>query len=79
MRNHRQFVGAFVMAMTFAALLGTATPASAATTTASSSGFSTCAFLQGILYRISNERAADKLASVFDKLFGCELSGGASD
>ena len=67
------------MAMTFAALLGTAAPASAATTTASSAGFSTCAFLQGILYRIPSARAADKLAGIFDKLFGCEMSGGASD
>ena len=79
MRNHRQFVGAFVMAIMFAALLGTASPASAAETTASAPGFSTCAFLQGILYRIPNARAADKLAGIFDKLFGCERSGGASD
>ena len=74
MRNYRQFVGSFVIAVMFAALLGTASPVAAAETTAGGAGFSTCAFLQGILYRISNPAASDRLASIFDRLFGCDLS-----
>ena len=73
MRNHRQFVGAFVMAVMVAALLGTATPASADTGAPGGAKRGTCGFLQGILYKMPDDVAA-KMAVVFDNLFGCDLS-----
>jgi hypothetical protein len=78
MRNHRQFVGAFVMAVMVAALLGIASPASADQGAPGGPKRGTCGFLQGILYRMPVDVAAS-VAVMFDNLFGCELSGSASD
>ena len=74
MRNNRQFVGAFVMAVMIAALLGTARPASADLGAPGGPHRSTCAFLQGILYKVGNADAAARLAEIFDNLFGCDLA-----
>ena len=74
MRNSRQFVGAFMIAaMMSVALLGTASTASADQGLPGGPNRSTCAFLQGILYRVGNADAAEALAAIFDNLFGCDL------
>jgi hypothetical protein len=74
MRNYRQFVGAFVMAVTVAALLGTASPVSADAGAPGGAQRSTCAFLQGILYKIGNAGAAERIANIFENLFGCDFA-----
>jgi len=74
MRNSRQLVGSFVIAAMMAvALLGTASTASADQGAPGGPNRSTCAFLQGILYKVGNASAADALAGIFDALFGCDL------
>jgi hypothetical protein len=72
MRNYRQFVGAFVMAVMIAAFLGSATPASADAGAPGGPSRGTCGFLQGILYKMPDDVAA-KVAVIFDHLFGCDL------
>ena len=72
MRKKRQFIGAFVMAVTVAVLLGTATWASADAGAPGGPGKGTCGFLQGILYKMPAD-VATAMASVFDTLFGCDL------
>ena len=75
MRNSRHFVGAFVIAaMISVALLGTASTASADTGAPGGPDRSTCAFLQGIVNRIGNDAAAEKVADIFGALFGCDLN-----
>ena len=73
MRNYRRFVAPFVMAVMIAAALGISSPASADAGAPGGPQRSTCAFLAGILYRVGNADAADKLADIFDALFGCDL------
>jgi hypothetical protein len=74
MRNHRQLVGGFVIAvMMSAALLGTASPASADQGGPGGAGRSTCAFLQGILNKVGNADAAEALAAIFETVFLCDL------
>jgi hypothetical protein len=72
MRNPRQFVGAFVLAAMMAALLGTASPASADSGAPGGPSKGTCGFLQGILYKMPPDVAA-ALAPLFNELFDCEL------
>ena len=51
-------------------------PASAAISSSSPGGAqrSTCAFLQGILYKIGNAGAAEKIEAIFENLFGCDFT-----
>jgi hypothetical protein len=72
MRNYRQFVGAFVMAVIVAATLASATPVSADTGAPGGAKKGTCGFLQGILYKMPDDVAAS-LTVIFDNLFGCDL------
>ena len=74
MRNYRQFVAPFVMAVMIAAVLGISGPASADAGAPGGPHRSTCAFLSGILQRVGNADAAASLAGIFDALFGCDLS-----
>jgi hypothetical protein len=73
MRNFRKVTGALVLAVMIAAVLATATPASADTGAPGGPRRGTCGFLQGILYKIGNEEAAAKVASIFETLFGCDF------
>jgi len=74
MRNHRQLVGGFVIAaMISAALLGTASLASADQGGPGGPNRSTCAFLQGILYKVGNADAREALAAIFERVFDCDL------
>ena len=66
MRNKRQFAGAFVLA----AMVAVALPVSADTGAPGGPNRSTCAFLQGILYKIS---APDAVTTVFERVFSCDL------
>jgi hypothetical protein len=72
MSKHRQFVGAFVMAVMLAAVLGSARPAFADTGAPGGAAKGTCGFLQGILYKMPDSVAAT-MATLFDNLFGCDL------
>jgi hypothetical protein len=71
MRKNRQFIGAFVLAVTIAALLGTAAPAFASGSPGGPNR-GTCGFLQGILYKMPAD-VAETLAPLFSELFGCDL------
>ena len=73
MRNPRRFVGAFVLAAMMAALLGTASPASADIGAPGGPNKGTCGFLQGILYRMPDDVAA-KIGPIFESLFSCDLT-----
>jgi len=72
MRNPRQFVGALVLAVMMATLLGTTRPLSADTGAPGGPNRGTCGFLQGILYKMPPEVAA-RIAVIFDALFDCDL------
>ena len=74
MRNYRQLVGGFVIAaMMSAALLGSASLASADTGAPGGPNRSTCAFLQGILYKVGSADAREALAAIFNAVFECDL------
>ena len=72
MRNSRQFVGAFVLAVMMATLLGTVTPVLADAGAPGGPQRGTCGFLQGILYKMPDDVAA-VMAGLFNELFGCDL------
>ena len=70
MRN--RFFGSFVIAAVMAvALLGNARIASADQGGPGGPNRSTCAFLQGILYKVG---APDVVGAVFERVFGCDLN-----
>jgi hypothetical protein len=66
MRNKRQLVGAFVMA----AMMSVALPLSADTGGPGGAKTSTCAFLQGILWKVGNPAV---VGAVFEAVFSCDL------
>jgi len=72
MRNPRQFVGALVLAVMMATLLGTTRPLSADEGLPGGPNRGTCGFLQGILYKMPPDVAA-RIAVIFDVLFDCDL------
>ena len=66
MRNKRQLVGAFVLA----AIMSVALPLSADTGAPGGAQKSTCAFLQGVLWKVG---APEVVGAVFERVFECDL------
>ena len=66
----RKFTGAFIVAGLMAGVLAIAQPASADQGGLGGPKRSTCAFLQGILYKVGNPAV---VGAVFESIFGCDL------
>jgi hypothetical protein len=67
----RKFTGAFVIAAAMAGVLALAQPASADQGGPGGPKRSTCAFLQGLLYKIGNPA---NVGAIWESLFDCDLN-----
>ena len=67
----RKFTGAFIVAGLMAGVLAIAQPASADQGWPGGPKRSTCAFLQGVLYKVGNPAV---VGAVFESIFGCDLN-----
>jgi len=67
----RKFTGAFVIAAAMAGVLALAQPASADQGGPGGPKRSTCAFLQGLLYKIGNPAV---VGAIFEEVFDCNLN-----
>jgi hypothetical protein len=67
----RKFTGAFIVAGLMAGVLAIAQPASADQGGPGGPKRSTCAFLQGILYKVGNPAV---VGAAFESIFGCDLN-----
>jgi hypothetical protein len=67
----RKFTGAFIVAGLMAGVLAIAQPASADQGGPGGPNRSTCAFLQGILYKVGNPAV---VGAIFESVFDCDLS-----
>jgi hypothetical protein len=67
----RKFTGALVVAAVMAGVLVIAQPASADQGGPGGPNRSTCAFLQGLLWKIGNPAV---VGAIFENVFGCDLN-----